>query len=179
MGREHFLLDTGPLLDFLVLRYEAESKRPLPRGTFQFQALLTQLDREDFEKFVTANRGYLVTSSGVVTEMYGRLQRVEKGVPEQARKGLKRVFWDLVCATFRELGMDERAVPVVEMTGQVLADFGPTDAGLFELAMRSVKVDRRVVVVLTADRGLLELCRRHAIQAEYVPDRLEKFRKAV
>lgn len=177
--REHFLLDTGPLLEFLVLRYQAESKRLWPGGTFQFQALLTPLDREDFEKFVKANRGYLGTSSGVITEMHGFLQRAEREMPPQARKDLKHGFWGLVCATFRDLEMDERTVPVVEMAEQVLADFGPTDAGLLALAMRSVNKADGGIVVLTADRGLLELCRRHAIHAEYVPDRLGEFRKPV
>lgn len=173
--REHFLLDTGPLQELLVLRFQAESGRKWPDATFQPQALLTRLDREDFPKFVEANRGYLGTSSGVVTETYGFLQRAEKKLPTEARADFRQRFWRLVCATFRDLGMAERTMPVVEMAQHVLVDYGPTDTGLLALAMHSVKEISRVVV-LTADGRLRELCLRHEIQAEFVSDRLQKFR---
>lgn len=177
--REHFLLDTGPLIDLLVLRYLAESRRRWPDSKFQFQALRTPLDQEDFEKFVKANRGYLGTSSGVITEIYRFLQRAENEVrPPRAQKDFRNASWRLVCATLRDLEIDERTVPVVEMKEQALADFGPTDAGLLALAMRSGDEVGGGIVVLTADRGLVELCRRHEMHAEYVHDQLAEFRKS-
>jgi hypothetical protein len=71
--------------------------------------------------------------------------------------------------------MAERSVPVIEMAQPVLADYGPIDTGLLALAMQSVKEISRVIV-LTADGRLRELCLRHEIQAEFVADRLHKFR---
>lgn len=176
--REHFLLDTGPLQEFFILRYEAQTGSRWPDRTFQFHALLTQRDREDFPKFIQANRGYLRTTSGVVTEMHGFLQRAERDYEWRARPDLRRRFWALVWATFREFGMQEDTVPVVEMAEQVLVDYGPVDAGLLELAKRSVKQVSRIVV-LTADKALRELCLRHEVRADYVTDRLEEFRKTV
>lgn len=176
--REHFLLDTGPLLEFFVVRYEVESRRQWPDRTFQFHALLTPLDRDDFQKFVRANRGDLGTSSGVVTEMHRFLREAEDRChSQQVQQDLRRRFWGLVCATFRDVGIAEETISVVNLGEDVLVEYGPVDAGLFELAKRSVKHRRRVV--LTADRRLLELCLQHGLPAEYVGDRLEKFRKAV
>lgn len=174
--RERFLFDTGPLQEFFVLRYQAESNRRWPGRTFQFQALLTPLDREDFERFVRVNRGHLGTSSGVVTEMHRFLRDAEDRCQPQDRPDLRRRFWGLVCATFRDLGIAEDAVPVVGMTEQALVDYGPVDAGLLELAKRPVK-DAGRAVVLTADRRLHELCLQEGVSAEYVTDRLEKFRE--
>lgn len=175
--REHFLLDTGPLQEFFVLRYQAESNRRWPDQTFQFHALLTPLDQEDFRRFVEANRGHLGTSSGVVMEMHRFLRGAEDRChSQQTQQDLRRRFWGLVCATFREVGIAEHTVPVVDVAEQVLVDLGPVDAGLLELAKRSVKHIERLVV-LTADRRLLELCLQHEVPAEYVSDRLEKFRK--
>ncbi len=176
--RERFLLDTGPLQEFFILRYQAESRRRWPDRTFQFQALRTPLDQEDFHRFVQANRGHLGTSSGVVTEVHRFLRDAERHCqPPRARQDLRHDFWTLVCRTFRDLGIAEHTVHVVEMAEQALVDYGPVDAGLLELAKRSVKQVR--VVVLTADRRLLELCRQHELGAEYVRDILETFRKTV
>ena len=175
--REHFLLDTGLLLDFFVLQYMAEASREWPDTTFEFQALRTQVDREDFQKFVRANRGHLGTSSGVVTEVHRFLQRAERGCEWRLRNDLRQRFWRLVRTTFRDLELTERAVPLIEVAEEVLIAHGPVDAGLFELARRSIR--HQVVVLLTADSELLELCKRHELQAEYVQDRLRKFRETV
>lgn len=176
--REHFLLDTGPLQEFFVLRYQAESSHRWPDHTFHFHSLVTQLEREDFEKFVQDNRGHLGTSSGVVTEMHRFVRDAADRCQTLAGQDLTRRFWGLVRATFRELGIAEHVVPVVDMTEQVLVDCGPVDASLLELAKRRAK-DAGRVVVLTGDRRLLELCLRLGLSAEYVSDRLEKFRKTV
>ncbi len=173
--REHFVLDTGPLLEFLVLRYQTETGARWPDSFFQFQALPTRLDREDFEKFLKVNSGRLATSSGVAAEMHRFLQRAEDSCGWRQRQGLRDRFWRLVCGKFRELKMGEDAIRLIEMAETILIDYGPVDASLLELAKRPVEhVDR--VVVLTSDGRFLKLCQKKEIPAEFVADRLKTFR---
>ncbi len=172
--RDFFLLDTGPLQEFFIHRYERDSNRQWPDRTFQFQALRTQLDRDDFEKFVWASRGNLGTSSGVIAEVNRFVQRAENLCEPGVQRDLRHHFWRVVRATFRDLRMEERTVPVIEIAEQALFDHGPVDAALFELAKRAMAGSR--VVLLTADRRLRELCLQHEVPAEYVTERLTKFR---
>lgn len=110
--REHFLLDTGPLQEFFVLRYQAESNRRWPDQTFQFHALLTPLDQEDFRRFVEANRGHLGTSSGVVMEMHRFLRGAEDRCHSQQAQQDPRL--EPICVEAVRCGSRRRGVTTAD-----------------------------------------------------------------
>ena len=68
----HCILDTGPLLDFIVHRCEEASLVPWPDKRFRYCTLLTPIHRERFARFVHSGTYDFITSPGVLTEMHRR-----------------------------------------------------------------------------------------------------------
>ncbi len=153
---EELILDTGPLFDFLLLRFSEETGRVGLENDLNY--LKTDLDAQRFRGFVTGHQ-IVLTTPGVVAEIQRHQRRHLPG--DQGR------FWRLARGQFHELRIDEEAVRLGEMEEGDLSNQGPVDASLLQLARRRLGQYRRVAV-LTADRPLWERCRNQQILACWI-----------
>ncbi len=170
---QHFVLDTGPLLEFFILRYQAETGTRWWERRCQFHSLTTQLHRKAFEEFLRLHRGQLTTSPGVIAELQSHLRTAEKLYLGGKGDFRKRV-WRIVVTEFRELDMAEDLVRILEMDIALVFDFGPVDAGLMELVRRCWRDGVRTTL-LTGDRPLVNQCKKAQISACLVADKMTSF----
>lgn len=136
----HVVLDTGPLLEFLIRRYEREFNRSWPDRTVQFFALGHPADVKTFAQFLLANRGLVKTTAGVVAELHRRVQAAGQQVVGPG-------FWDLATREFGQLRIEERALPLRLLSPPIVAELGPVDAGVLEVARSLVREGRRATVL--------------------------------
>lgn len=148
-----YCLDTGPLLDFLLLRFDAfvtnGRETPIARHepSQQFRdkvkVLKTPELRQAFERFL-AKRKPFVTVPGVLVEIH-RHARTLPGLD------LKR-FWARAQDELGMLGIIERSVPLTQMDASMLSEFGPVDESL-------VVVSKTRLALVTLDTKLYGQCR--------------------
>lgn len=172
--RSRFILDTGPLLDFFILCYQAETGQQWWARSKQLHALHTPSDCDRFRDFLARNPGNLLTSPGVIAELQRHIRDAEKHVRTSDNAFRERI-WDII---HRELGrwqITEDTVSLLDMNLAQVKALGPGDVGLIELAKRSSKKGVRAVV-LTIDRKLLKRCIEEDVSAEYVADVMAQLR---
>ena len=91
-------------------------------------------------------------------------------IRETERTGQERL-WNRVYEEFREMGMDEQVVKLLEMDIGLVTRFGPIAVSLLEIARRNVHLRP---LVLTVDRHLL--CHLgallHCLDADLLPSPL-------
>jgi hypothetical protein len=87
-------------------------------------------------------------------------------IRETERTGQERL-WNRVYEEFREMGMDEQVVKLLEMDIKLVARFGPTDVSLLEIARRN---DNLNPLVLTLDRCLIGECVPAGFRAQHLKE---------
>ncbi len=172
---DQFILDTGPLMEFLVRRYEQQFGPPWPDPRFNFHALRSPIDTVACERFFAASRNQLRTTPGVVVEIRYHLRCAERSGTISPHRVLRSRFWQLAQDEFRQLGMDEHLIRLLDVRQEILIDAGPVDAGLLELARRFLQQGDSVVV-LTDDDNFRKQCGREQVTAEGLAGRLASFR---
>lgn len=179
MGR--YYLDTGPLLDFLVLRMAAA-----PRGepievvelSHVQNGLLSKHMRESRQlrqalAGFLAHQGPFFTVAGVVAEIHRRVRGTERCADESAATPLPRKkhgldvkrFWKVARDEFAALKLGEDLVPLNDMELERLALFGPTDASLMVKAAAAADC-----TILTSDEPLFRYCRGNAIPVRWIQE---------
>lgn len=154
--RELLILDTGPIRE-LVLFHAVHH--------FRFQSLSSGLQfirsSESYDqcgKFIGSFKRK-TTSASVVAELHYWIRETE-------RTGQERL-WNRVYEEFREMGMDERVVKLLEMDIKLVARFGPMDVSLLEIARKN-GVFRPLV--LTVDGPLQRECERAGFRVKHLKE---------
>lgn len=168
-AREWYILDTGPLLELLVIRYQESFGAKWPDPHFQIHSLVTSADVSMFTAFLAGARGRLRTTAGVVAEMNRTVQEARKfGGPAVPAR-----FWSLAREEFRQLQVDERLVRLLDMQSRSLSEFGPTDASL--LALADAEDTPKPCTVLTGDSDFFRRC--GSARVEMLGGRLRALRR--
>jgi hypothetical protein len=156
------ILDTGPIRELVAFHGVYE---------FGFESLRRELrfinDRESYGrcgKFIASFR-MKTTSASVVAELNYWIRNTE-------RTGQERL-WNRVYEEFRDMGVDEEVVKLVEMASAgemrlaLLTRLGPVDVSLFGLARRHI---RESPLVLTMDGELYGECRRAGLHVSLLQE---------
>jgi hypothetical protein len=154
--RELLILDTGPIRELVTFHAVDQ---------LGFESLQRELrfinDRESYDrcsKFVESFRRR-TTSASVVAELNYWIRNTERAGQER--------LWNRVYEEFREMGMDEEVVRLVEMASAggmglaLLTRLGPVDVSLMGLARRHAQESPPV---LTMDNELCGECERAGLQ---------------
>lgn len=164
---EHYVLDTGPLIDFFVLTFEEETGARWLRGCVPPQGVRFPAERGLFETFLQERRGWLLTAPGVVAELENHVQRlVNRCKPHNLQDAFRARFWGLVCDRWRAWDIREAPVSLSELDPEIVAKHGPVDASLLRLVQAAAKGERRVL--LTNERALFGLCVKQRLPAHIV-----------
>jgi hypothetical protein len=105
------------------------------------------------------------TSASVVAELNYWIRNTERAGQER--------LWNRVYEEFRDMGMDEEVVRLVEMASPggmgvaLLARLGPVDVSLMELARLHAKADP---ILLTTDGPLCGECERAGLRVSHLRD---------
>jgi hypothetical protein len=155
-SKKLLLIDTGPIRELIA--YKAVF-------TLRFQQLRSDLKFVS-EKVSYARFGKYVASfqkKGTTASVVAELNRwVRKTDPS----GRKRI-WSLIYDEFRDMGMEEQLVKLLDMPLDLVARCGPTDVSLLKLAQQQIDSDP---VVLTIDQGLVSECWRAKIRTMHIQE---------
>ena len=156
--RELLILDAGPIHE-LVLFHAVRH--------FRFQSLSSDL------KFILSSESYdqsskfiglfkrKTTSASVVCEINYWIRKTET-------KGQLKL-WELVYDEFRNMGMDEEVVRLLQMDTNSVAKFGPVDVSLLEIAKRQSCLNP---ILLTIDRPLQREGQQAGLRVQLIQDLL-------
>ncbi len=154
--RQLLILDTGPIRE-LVTFYAVHE--------FGFERLRSELrvfqDRGAYQtcgKFIGTFRRK-TTSASVVAELHTWIRDTDPG--GQGR------LWNRVYEEFREMGMDEEAVKLLEMDRDLVKRLGPVDVSLLALGRRHADHDP---LVLTIDSELHGECKKAGLQVSLIQE---------
>jgi hypothetical protein len=151
------ILDTGPIRELVLFYAVSEFRLEKLRKTLRFIK-----DQESYEKcsgFVGSFRGRTTTSASVVAELYHWIRTTE---PFGQSKLWRRIYEE-----FRDMGMDEEVVKLVDMDPVFVTRFGPIDVSLMGLARRHVG---RNPVILTADWPLYGQCKSSGFHVSFIEE---------
>jgi len=164
-----YLLDTGPIFDYLLARFSEDERRPELLAEARF--LSTPARLAIFKVFV-AQHAPFITVAGVVVEVQHVLQRHrrEAGL---LKKSDHAPFWSLLRGEYLAAPVSEEFLRVDELHGDVLSRYGPVDSALVTLALRYLGQNRDVAV-LTGDWGLVRRCRALQVPVEWIDDVLAR-----
>jgi len=150
------ILDTGVIRELVLFHAVQE---------FGFERLRRELrfikEREFYEKcgrFVALFQRK-TTSASVVAELYHWIRQTDP-------TGQKKI-WNRVYEEFRATGMDEEVVRLVDMDINLVAEFGPVDVSLIELA-RLHFAD--TPLVLTTDKPLHGKCKQAGLGVSHIQE---------
>lgn len=181
VGPEHFVIDTGPLLDYLVASFLARS----PDTAEWLSDLLTQELRRDPLRtglcpFVDSLKGRLVTCPGVMAELQHLVDSVERaGRKERSAPQTRRGdFWKHAVQEIARLGITEESVDIGRLNSARLESLGPVDATLIHVAIQQGTKNERVVLLTNEQRGgraLTTEATRAQVRVETLVDRVRAF----
>jgi hypothetical protein len=100
------------------------------------------------------------TSASVVAELYAWIRKTK---PDSGHKEL----WNILYEEFRNMGMDEEVVRLLEMDIRLVARFGPVDVSLLGLVRRHVS---REPLVLTIDSALQGECMKAGYRVRHLEE---------
>jgi len=150
--RNLLILDTGPIQEFVLFQavdlYGFEGLRPNLQCIF---------DRDSYIRWTKFIRSFhkKTTSASVVAEL-------NYWIRETDRTGHEKL-WHRVYEEFREMGMDEQVVKLLEMDIKLVAWLGPMDVSVLEIARRNGNLSP---LVLTVDRDLHDECERAGFRVQ-------------
>jgi len=171
---EHFVLDTGPLLDYFARLYSDQYHSTWISARISPVTPQHKVWVDGFRSFFEHHKGRLLTSSGVIAEIERHIRKAVSKAHYQNIKELQDRFWTLVQNKMKELKFDEDTQHLVDMSKNILTDLGPVDTSIIELAKKHAKSGKRFIV-LTTDFGIRKRCMKEQIPVESVKDRIEKF----
>jgi hypothetical protein len=157
---ELLILDTGPIREMVTFHAVEQYRFERLRGDLQLIK-----DPDSYGRCSKFIESFMrkTTSASVVAELHYWIRNTED-------RGQGRL-WNRVFEEFREMGMDEEVVKLVEMAsgGEVslafLTRLGPVDLSLMELARRHAREGARV---LTTDDPLCRECERAGLHASHL-----------
>ena len=175
---EHYVLDTGPLLDYFTRLYDnqyhstwlsANVSRVIPRDKRWVDV---------FHRFFEHHQGRLLTSSGVIAEIERHIRKAAREAHYRNLKELQDRFWTLVQNKMKELKFNEDTQYLIDMSKNILTDLGPVDTSIIEIAKKHSKSGKRFIV-LTTDSGIRKRCMEEQIPVDWVEDRIKQFMKGM
>jgi hypothetical protein len=156
LRRELLILDTGPLRE-LVLYHAVHHLR--------FESLKSKLrfilNAESYRRcgeFIGSFRRK-TNSASVVCEINHWIRATE-------RTGQWKL-WNRVYDEFKNMGMDEDVVKLLDMDKSLVARLGPVDVSLLEIAKRHSSLSP---IILTIDSELYADCVRAGLHAQHIRD---------
>lgn len=148
------ILDTGPLLDFLLYRFWSEQGRPIDENRFACRKQFN-VSPEQLSRFLGMRRGVIFVP-GVFVEV-GRLARDEIGRSAgQSRGASLPQFWRIAIRELQQMNAEERWVRFLSLDQALVEELGPTNAALIRCAQGT---GEERVAILTHDHFLWGLCR--------------------
>ena len=153
--RAQFCLDTGPLLDFLLVRFRDG------RGPNQLWKKVRYLTQ-------TASLAALdkIFRSAVVRTTTGVFVEIDRHVRDvPLDDGIMREFREYAQERFKTLGILEEGVALPELEPAALVQLGPVDASLIELARRHEEVE---LTILTMDEMLYTACLKRRVLCKHI-----------
>jgi hypothetical protein len=157
---ELLILDTGPIREMVTFHAVEQYRFERLRGDLQL--IRDPQSYDECSRFIASFRRK-TTSASVVVELHSWIRKT--GPTGQER------LWNRVYEEFREMGMDEEVVRLVEMASAgrmglaLLTRLGPVDVSLMELARLHAKEDP---VLLTTDDPLCGECERAGLHASHL-----------
>lgn len=149
------IFDTGPLWELVV--YSAVHSLRFRSLDGELEHLRTGSAYESLTSFI-ANFQNRMTTPHVVAEISSLIIR------RTERKG-RGAIWERVYTEFSSMGMDESLLKLLEMPQKLVAEIGPTDVGILDLALR---LARPGTVILSIDYPLISECWRTGINAKHL-----------
>jgi hypothetical protein len=152
-GQRVLIFDTGPLWELVL--YSAVHDLGFETLEKELQHLKNGSDYKRLSDFV-ASFPKKTTTPHVIAEMSSLIIR------NTQQKG-HLAIWGLVYREFSLMGMDEGVLKLLEMSQQLVADFGATDAGILKLAAGLGRIEP---LVLSIDEALIAECKRAGVNAK-------------
>jgi rRNA-processing protein FCF1 len=138
------VIDSNVLLDFLAWRFCVETETPFPE---RMPDTSTQNDSMQALHWYLDKAKPIHTSPHVIAEIHGLVQRrFDWHGPRLS------AFWRFAQEELTRLMLDEHLIKLVKMHPEDLAEFGPTDDSILEVA---VQTGRAVVTGESDLRGRL------------------------
>jgi hypothetical protein len=161
-----YYLDTGPLLDHLLLRYFSRVQHCAVTDVRLDEPISSKVcylknsqQRLAYAKLTRRHR-LLATTPGVVVEIYRHICEI--------RSLDLRLFWRGVEEEFTAMGLSEVFVAFEDLTAAGLAARGPVDQALVILARRE-----RAHCIVTGERKLRGWCRENEVPCVDVDELIE------
>jgi len=149
--RRLLILDTGPIRELVT--YRAVNELGFNRMRGELKHFIDQRSYGNFSSFLSSFQRR-ATSASVVAELNHWIRNTE--VTGQ------RDLWQLTFEEFRNSGLDERLIKLLDMDLDHVNRFGPTDVSLMEIARQN---NARIPLVLTLDSRLFGECWGQQIEA--------------
>jgi len=157
---ELLILDTGPIREMVTFHAVEQYRFERLRGELQLIK-----DPDSYVRCSKFMASFMrkTTSASVVAELHYWIRNTEDRGQES--------LWNRVFGEFRDMGMDEEVVKLLEMASAgemglaLLARRGPVDASLMGLARRHAKEG---ALVLTTDDPLCRECERAGLHASHL-----------
>ena len=123
----HPIVDTGPLFDFLLWRFSVSFRAPTLLSKLRY--LKESFYKDSVQWYFTAAKP-ITTPPEVIAEIHGHAEKL-------LDRSLLGNFWRFAKEQLAELGLSEKLVELVQMDGDILSSFGPTDTALLHIARLS------------------------------------------
>jgi hypothetical protein len=174
---EEFVLDTGPLLDYLVVSFQRSS----PRDSQWVSDLVSPPMRREVLRaglldFIESSRGRLQTCPGVFAEIHHRIEAIEAAGRKNrdAPQGRRSSFWQHAVQHLTRMDVREVGALVKDLPQNTIGELGPVDATLITIVARAAGEYRRLVLLTNETRGpFRRACDRIAF--ELLQDRVQRF----
>jgi hypothetical protein len=150
--RRLLILDAGPIRELVVYRAVNELDFNKLSGELRHFADVTAYTR--FSAFLSSFQ-HRTTSASVVAELYQWIRNTDAA----GRKDL----WQLTFEEFKNSGLDEHLIKLLDMDIDLVSRYGPTDVSLMEIARSNSSISP---LILTLDGRLHSECWNQQIEAE-------------
>jgi hypothetical protein len=145
--RDLLILDAGPIRELIL--FHAIHELGFLSLSPQLSAYFDRLAHQQLSNFLGLFRER-TTSASVVAELY-------RWIRDRTDPSGHRQLWERIYQEFRNMGMNEEVIQLLDMPIGVVAAHGPVDASLLELARRHLS---RNPSILTVDAWLAHECRK-------------------
>jgi hypothetical protein len=151
------ILDSGPIRELVL--FHAVSVFGLRNLRKELRFIRDQEGYDKCSQFVASFQTKTTTSAAVVVELYQWIRHTE---PHGQYK-----LWERVYDEFRNMGMDEEVIKLLDMDPPFVVRFGPVDASLLQLARRHLA---RNPVILTTDGPLYGECTKSGLNVSHLDE---------
>jgi hypothetical protein len=159
--RKSYLLDTGPLHDYLAVLY----LRSNGSGNWGDLTIInTEVKMAAFERFVDEHRP-LLTVSGVFAEVSGLFQSKYRKSRLYGPNGFWRNAWPIVGEA--RASIEESALPLRALGIDMVQAVGPVDASLVKKGLE-IREKGGEACIITSDSELMTRCRHFQVPTQHV-----------